>query len=193
LNKADFRKHVSRIIDINDSEWEYFRSLFGSRKVKRKEFLLRAGEVCIHEYFVISGCLRTYNIDTNGFEHVLMFSVENWWAGDMHSFLSGEPAFFNVDALEDTEVLQINNPDLERLYKKIPKFERYFRILIQNSFVNHQKRVIQNMSLSAEERYLIFVSKYPKLEQRIAQKQIASYLGITPEFLSHIRRKIAKK
>lgn len=191
--KADLRKHVSRIIDISESEWEYFRSLFSSKKLKKKQFLLRSGEVCSYEYYVTSGCLRTYNIDSNGFEHILMFSVEDWWAGDMHSFLTGEPAFFNIDALEDTEVLQIDLPGLERLYRKIPKFERYFRIIIQNSFISHQKRVVQNMSLTAEEKYRSFIAKYPKLEQRVAQKQIASYLGITPEFLSHIRKKLVKK
>jgi len=122
-----------------------------------------------------------------------MFAVEDWWTGDLYSFLTQTPATFNIDALEDTEVLQISKPNLEKLYESVPKFERFFRFQFQNAFVAQQQRIMQSLSFTAEERYLHFINKYPQLEQRIPQKQVAAYLGITPEFLSMLRRKLAKK
>jgi len=122
-----------------------------------------------------------------------MFAVEEWWTGDLYSFLTQTPGNFIIDALEDTELLQISKDDLEKLYECVPKFECFFRLILQNAFVAQQQRINQNLSFTAEERYLHFIKKYPQLEQRLSQKQVAAYLGITPEFLSMIRRKLARK
>ena len=122
-----------------------------------------------------------------------MFGVEDWWVGDLYSFLTQTPSAYFIDALEDAEVLQISKANLDRLYEQVPKFERFFRLIIQNAFIAQQKRINQNLSFSAEQRYLDFIKTYPSLEQRIPQKQIAAYLGITPVFLSMLRRKLTQK
>ncbi len=186
-------KNISRHIDLDKTEVDFFISLLQPRAIKRKQFLLREGEVCKYETFVTKGCLRTYHTDSNGFDHIVMFAVEDWWTGDFYSFLTQTPATFNIDALVDTEVLQVDKAKLEKLYACVPKFERFFRIMFQNAFVAQQQRIMQNLSFTAEQRYLQFKKKYPLLEQRIPQKQIAAFLGITPEFLSMLRRKMAKR
>lgn len=181
--------HVAKHITLNKEEIDYFLSLLQTKNIKRKDFLLQANETCKTENFITKGCLRTYTIDNNGTEHILMFGVENWWVGDLYSFLTQLPATLFIDALEDTEVLQITKENLEKLYEKVPKFERFFRVIIQNAFIAQQQRINQNLSFTAEERYQFFIQKYPLLEQRISQKQIAAYLGITPVFLSMLRKK----
>lgn len=182
--------NVKRFIELDDDELNFFTSLLSVKKYKRKEMLLRNGEVSKYELFIIDGCVKNYTIDHNGFEHISMFAIEDWWTGDMASFETGTPTIFNIEALEDTEVLQISKSDLELLLDKIPKFEKFFRILYQRSLTTYIERNNQNISFTAEDRYLTFIKKYPKLEQRISQKNIASYLGITPEFLSVLRKKL---
>jgi len=181
------RSHIARHVNLTEEEFNYFTSLFRHHKLRRKQYLLQAGDVCRYESFVLKGCLRTYTVDEKGQEHVLQFAIEDWWAGDLHSFLTGAASVYNIEALEETEVLQISNESLEKLYKEVPKFERFFRIIMQNAYITLQKRVLNSMSDTAEERYLEFIKKYPHLEQRLPQHQVASYLGITPEFLSRIR------
>lgn len=186
-------RNISRHIHLDEKEAGYFISLLTEKTIKRKDFLLKEGEICSHENFINSGCLRTYSIDNKGVEHIVMFAIEGWWTSDMYSFLTQTPAAFNIDALEDTEVLQISKTSLEKLYLNVPKFERFFRILLQNAFIAHQQRINQSLAFTAEERYLHFINKFPHLEQRLPQKQVASYLGITPEFLSMLRKKMAGK
>lgn len=186
-------KNISQHIQLDNREIDYFFSLLQQKNIKRKEFLLRPNEICKYESFVIKGCLRSYTIDDAGIDHILMFAVEGWWTGDLYSFLTQTSANFIIDALEDTELLQISKCDLDKLYENVPKFERFFRIILQNAFIAQQQRINQNLSCTAEERYIQFIKKYPQLEQRLPQKQVASYLGITPEFLSMIRRKLANK
>ena len=186
-------KNVSKHILLEENEEEYFVSLLTTKELKKNEFLLRQGERCYTENFINKGCLRTYSIDDDGFEHNIMFGIEDWWAGDLFSFLTEARSNYYIDALEDTEILQITKADLEKLYERVPKFERYFRILLQNAYIAQQQRINQNISKSAEERYIDFMDQYPKLEQRFSQKQISSYLGITPVFLSMLRRKMSKK
>lgn len=186
-------QHISRYIQLDQTERDFFISLLQTKKLKRKEFLLKAGDTCRTENFITKGCLRTYTIDKEGFEHIVMFGTEDWWVGDLFSFLTQSPATYFIDALEDTEILQISKANLEKLYEKVPKFERFFRLILQNAFIGHQNRINQNLSFTAEQRYIDFQKKYPQLEQRISQKQVAAYLGITPVFLSMIRRKLAKK
>jgi CRP-like cAMP-binding protein len=186
-------QNVSRHIRLDEHEREFFVSLLRQKVIKRKSFLLRAGEACKAETFIVSGCLRTYTVDEDLAEHILMFGMEGWWVGDLYSFLTQTPATYHIDALEDTKVLQISKDNLDKLYEQVPKFERFFRILLQNAFIAHQRRINQNLSFTAEQKYLDFVKCYPQLEQRIPQKQISAYLGITPVFLSMLRRKLAKR
>lgn len=184
-------KNISKYITLTEKETQIFTSLLKYKAIKRKEFLLREDEVCRYETFVTKGCLRTYYVDQNGMEHVLGFSIEDWWAEDLYSFLTNKPARLCIDALEDTEVLQIEKTNLEKLYEEVPKFERFFRLSFQNAYIAQQERITFNLSSTAEERYHSFKNKYPYCGQRFPQKQIASYLGITPEFLSTLRKKSA--
>jgi len=185
------RSHIAKYIQLSDEEFDHFISLSRHRKLRKKQYLVQAGEVCRYESFINSGCLRAYTVDDKGQEHIIQFAIEDWWISDMHSFLTETPATYNIDALEDTELLQLDKASLEKLYAAAPKFERFFRIMIQQAFIALQQRITVSMSDTAEKRYLHFINKYPKLEQRLTQLQVAAYLGITPEFLSRIRKNIA--
>jgi CRP-like cAMP-binding protein len=193
MNTSLILQHVSRYIQLDKNQAELFISLLQQKIIPRKGFLLRQGDICKTENFIIRGCLRTYSIDEDGVEHIIMFGVEGWWVGDLYSFLTQTPASYFIDALEETEIWQISKPHLDELYDKVPKFERFFRILFQNAFISQQNRINQNLAFTAEQRYLEFLQKYPKLELRLPQRQIAAYLGITPVFLSMLRKKFASK
>jgi len=186
--------NLRRHIEPTGEEMEIFFSLALSRTVKRKELLLKEGDVARYQLFVLSGCLRTYTIDSAGKEHVLMFAPEDWWcSGDLFSYFSGQKSVNNLEALEATSVLQISKDNLDILYQRAPKFERFFRILFQNAFVFHQNRINANLSQPAEGRYDLFARSYPGLESRIPQKYIASYIGVTPEFFSQMKANMARK
>jgi len=180
-------KNFDMHIVLDAAETEHIKQKLQHKTVKKNTVLLNAGETCRNIYFVNKGCLRIFNIDEQGEEHNVLFYPENWWAVDITSFSEQAPAFYTLSALEDTELFYLSYSVLEQLYIDVPKLERFFRILVQNGFNLHQQRITSNLSKSAEERYALFRHQYPKLEQRIAQKQIASYLGITPVFLSMIR------
>lgn len=186
-------KYLSRYIQLSAPETEQFKTFLRHRKVRKRQYLLQAGEPCTHENFVINGCLRAYTIDGDGSEHIAQFAIENWWISDLYAFLSGTPATLYIDAIEDSEVFSIEKSDLERLYLAIPPFDRLFRILLQNAFVAHQRRILSKNSQTAEEQYLDFITRYPTMEQRIPQHQIASYLGLTPETISRIRKLQARR
>jgi CRP-like cAMP-binding protein len=181
---------VRRVI-LNKEELEILKSLFSYKKFRKNQYLLQEGNIAGHEIFIIKGLTRTYEVDEKGQEHVLFFGPEDWWVGDLYSFLSGTPSRYNVDCLEDTEVLQISNQNLNILYEKVPKMNLYFRILFQNAFMTITQRVSASLSKSALERYQEFKLKYPHIEQRLPNHQIASFLGITPQSLSRIRRQYA--
>ena len=155
--------------------------------------LLETGETCRNLYFVDRGCLRVFNRDKEGLEHNVLFCPENWWATDITSFSGQVPAYYSIAALETTELFYFSYQSLEQLYIDMPKLERFFRILAQNGFSLYQRRVNSIISRSAEERYFQFQQLYPKLEQRIAQKHIASYLGITGPTLSNLLKEQWKK
>ena len=185
-------KNISRFITLTPEEEQHFTSILKLKKLKKKQYLLQEGDVVRYDYFVNKGCLKTYTIDEKGQEHVVQFSIEDWWTGDMYSFLTQKPARYTIDAIEDTELLCLERNALEELYIKIPKFERFFRHLLQNAFISLQERIIANLSQPADERYCTFINKYPLMEKRLPLKQIASYLGITPESLSRIRSNYIK-
>jgi CRP-like cAMP-binding protein len=186
-------QNIGRHIQLDQNEIEFFVSLVQPKKLKRKEFLLKQGDICKTENFIVKGCLRAYTIDENGLEHIVMFGIEDWWIGDLYSFLTQRPATYFIDAIEDTEILQISKSNLDKLYERVPKFERFFRLILQNAFIAQQQRINQNLTLTAEQRYLGFIEKYPQLEQRLSQKLVSSYLGMTPVFLSMLRRKLSQK
>jgi len=179
--------NVCKLIQLTEAEQELFTSFLHPKKLRKKEMLLREGEVCKHSAFVLSGCLRGYNIDKNGTEHVLSFAPADWWMADMYSLISQKPGILNIEALEDTEMLLLSKIDQETLYTQLPKFERFFRILAEKSLVANQQRLVDRLSLTGEERYKIFCNRYPTLINHLPQKQIAAYIGVTPEFLSRAR------
>jgi CRP-like cAMP-binding protein len=184
-------KNISRHIQLTKKETAQFTAVLKIKNLRKRQYLLQAGDVCRFENFVSKGLLRAYTIDDKGAEHILMLAAEDWWISDLFSFLSNTPSGMHIDALEDSEIISIEKPDLEKLYIEIPKLERLMRILFQKAFVAQQQRILTSISQSAEERYTSFVKKYPSLEQRIPQTQIASYLGITPETLSRVRKQLA--
>jgi len=183
---------ISRHISLTNEEIELFTSLLKSKSLANGEFLLREGEICKNESFVTKGCLKTYYQDEAGLEHIIDFSIEEWWADDLYSLLTQTPSKSNIKAIEDTEILQISKTDLELLYQKVPRFERFFRILFQNAYITQREQINQALSASAEERYLLFIKKKPYAETRFSQKDIASYLGVTPQFFSSLKKKLGR-
>jgi CRP-like cAMP-binding protein len=154
---------------------------------------LREGEVCKFEGFVTKGIFRVYHIDQNGGEQILYFAMENWWITDIDSFTNESPSQLFIEALEESEVLFISKKDKEFAYSNIPKIEKLFRVMTQKTHVSLQRRMIDNLSKTADQRYIDFIEKYPALYQRLSNLQIAAYLGVSHEFLSKIRNKIANK
>jgi len=187
------RQNVAHHISISDNEMREFCSLFHKKTVKKKTFLLREGEVCEFEGFVVKGLFRVYHIDQNGFEQILYFAIENWWITDIDSFTNGRPSQLFIEALEDSEVLLITKRDKELAYAKLPLIEKLFRVMTQKTHVALQRRMIDNLSKAAYQRYLDFIEKYPNHYKRLTNLQIAAYLGISHEFVSKIRRKIASR
>lgn len=184
---------IGRHITLNEEEITFFSSLLIPQAIKQHEAVEKIGEPTRAFIYVNSGCLMTYYTDREDVDHVIQFATAGWWTGDLHSFTKQIPSIYTTKALADSEVLLLPKNSMDQLLEKYPRFERYFRIIFQNSLVTHQHRIIQGFSSTAEERYLSFREKYPSLEQYVPLKYIASYLGITPEFLSKIRRKLVGK
>lgn len=184
--------YFERLIPLSKEEKDFIRSKFHPHLFIKKQFVLQHGQVCEYFDFVVRGCLRLYVVDKDGVYHILQFATENYWILDLTSFHKYTPAKLNIDALEDTMVLRINHADLIDLYVKAPKFDRIFRVLLENHFMLQQQRMAQLFSSTAQERYQLFLETYPHLMTRLSQVQIAAYLGITPEFLSRIRGRLAK-
>lgn len=182
-------KHIS----LSDSDKKLINTCLRERKVKKGQFLVHEGAVSRCTNFVTEGSVRTYFIDLNGQEHIVQFAIEGWWISDLNSFIMQMPATFNVQAIEDSTVIEVSYESLEMLYEKIPLMERYFRVITQRAFVAFQQRVVQNISMTAEDRYLAFQEKYPKIEMRIPQRLVASYLGISAEFLSKIKKRLKEE
>ncbi|MEH6306404.1 Crp/Fnr family transcriptional regulator [Olivibacter sp. CPCC 100613] len=182
--------NLNKWVHLTADEQHYFTSLLKSITIKRKDWVLKSGEICKYSYFVTQGCLRGYTIDANGFEHVLSFAPKNWWIADMYSLLSQKPGTVYIQALETTEILALSKDAQEKLYQEIPAFERFFRIITENSLVAFQQRLLDNLSLPAEERYQNFCKRYAGLTDKLPAKQVASYIGVTPEFLSKMKHKL---
>ncbi|OEJ99391.1 hypothetical protein A8C32_04520 [Flavivirga aquatica] len=179
--------YISKYIVLSKKDEAVLMSKLIYRKYLKGQYIAQQGDVCKYECFVISGCTKMFFADEEGQEHIVMFSIEDWWTADMGSFITQTPADYNVQCIENTELVLFSYDVIEELYTEIPQLERFFRKIIEKAFVASQKRIVRSFSLSAKDRYLYFRNQYPKIEQRIPQYMIASYLGITKEFLSKIK------
>ena len=177
-------------MSLTEPETDIVRESFKEHKLKKKEVLLFAGDISSHMRFIAEGCLRAYYMDHEAREHIVQFGIEGWWVNDLYSYLTQTPAKQFVQALEPSTVLQIHRDTLKELYKRVPAIERFYRFKFEKAYVTLQDRTINAMSKTAEERYLEFRSKYRDIEQRVPQYMVASYLGITPEFLSALRKNL---
>ena len=192
MNVELLLSNISKHISLTSEETDFFISLLNSRSLKPGEFLLREGEVCRYQSFIDKGCLKSYYMDENADEHIVDFVIEEWWADDLYSFFTGTPAKSNIKAIEKTELMQISKNNLELLFQKVPKFERFFRILFQNAYIAQKNQINQILSARAEERYILFLKHKPYADKRFSQKDIASYIGVTPQFLSGLKKKMRK-
>ena len=188
MNTKIIIQNISKHISLTTEEETCFVSLLGEKKINKKQYILREGDVCKHLSFINQGCCRTFNIDKTGYEHILNFASKDYWLGDIYSFITQKPGVLFIQAMEDTELLQLKKQDLLFLYDKIPKFERLFRILAENAYVERQNRLMEGLSLTAQERYEVFNKKYAHIKHLLPQKQIALYLNVTPEFFSRMKK-----
>ena len=179
--------HLNKYIPLDKEEIEELEERAKVRKVRRRQYILAAGEICKHYNFVVEGCFKMYKVDEAAKEHNIMFAVENQWITDIGSFHAEQPSQLYIEAIEPAEIIQIAKPDLLYFYGNHLKFNRTFRVIAEDQFVELQNRLLQTISTTAEERYTKFVQDYPHLINRLSSTQIASYIGITPEFLSRIR------
>jgi CRP-like cAMP-binding protein len=185
--------HILDRVRLTDEEFALATTFFVPKKVRKRQFLLQAGDVCRYAAFVSKGCLRCYSVDDKGEEHIVQFAIEGWWISDMKSFLTNQPAIYNIDALEDSEVLLIDRANQDKLCNVVPQCEHYFKLLMETSNSAVSIRVSDLIGTSAESRYLTFLHNYPEIVQRVPQNQIASYLGIAPQSLSRIRKELSEK
>ena len=192
ISYQTFINYISTYVDLEPNEESLLMSKLSHRRYLKDQYLVQQGEICTSVNFILKGSTKTFYLDKEGHEHIIMFSIERWWAADLGSFISRTPADYYVQFLEDTELIQISDHLLEELYCEVPKMERFFRKIVERAFVAAQKRIVRNFSLTAKERYQLFKKDYPEIEQRIPQYMIASYLGITKEFLSKVKSQIAR-
>lgn len=188
-----FAKYLRDQIELSDDELEMIREVTVVRKLRKNQYLLQEGDVWRYNAFITKGCLRTYSVDDRSNEHIINFAVENFWIGDRESLLNGTPSKFNIDAIEDCEVLLISKDNFVLLTKNIPQFQDLVNLIIERSFVASQNRINSNVSHKAEEKYKTFMEKQAHIALRVPQHMVASYLGITPETLSRIRKQSLKK
>ena len=182
-------RNIQKHISLNDAEKKHLAASWAVINITKQQCLLNQGHICKKIYFVESGSLRAFNLSTEGKESTIMFAIKDWWITDMNSFVNQKPALLSIESLEPCKIIALDFYLLEELYQKIPKLERFFRILFQNAYIREQLRALHAISLTTEERYRRFVKKYPAIFEKVTQKQIASYLGVTPEFLSSVKKK----
>ena len=180
-------EYFKNYLPLNDEEINLLTERVTQRQIKRRQMILQEGFVCTHYTFVEKGCFKMYGIDEKGTEHNLRFAVENDWIADLGSFYSEKPSKLFIEAIEPSTILQIEKQDLLYLFTNVPKFDRNFRVIVEEKFIELQNRLLQSFSSNAHQRYLSFLEQYQELALRLPNTQIASYLGITPEFLSKIR------
>ena len=177
-------------VSLTQEEVELCQQFFLEKKLKRRQYLLHQDNVCKYTTFVVSGLLRAYTIDDEGEEHIIQFASEGWWLTNLYSYKTGKPSVINIDALENSVVLLLSRSDEEALLTKVPKLEHYFRLLLENGLIAVEQRLIYSLGRPAEEKYLNFIQTYPDLVKRIPLHMVASFLGVTPETLSRVRKQI---
>jgi CRP-like cAMP-binding protein len=186
-------KHLESFLPLSQQEKKMVEQHAIRQKVKRRQFILKESAVCRHYSFVVNGCFRMFGTDDKGYEHNIQFAAENDWVADIGSFHSGKQSKLFIQAIEPAEIIQIEQEDLYFLYLNIVKLDRIFKVIIENKFTELQNRVLQNFSSTAQQRYISFLEQYPLLANRLPGIHIASYIGITPEFLSKIRKELSIK
>lgn len=190
IKAASLLKYIRKHISLTNEEEAFLLSKLNYRRYLKGQYIVQQGDVCMQTNFLISGCTKTFFLDEKGQEHIVLFAIEDWWTSDIGSYITQSASDFNVQCIEDTEVIQFQYHYEEELYKEIPKLERLFRKMLEKALVSSQKRIVGNFSLSAKEQYLQFKKQYPTIEQRVPQYMVASYLGITKEFLSKIKSQL---
>ncbi len=186
----EIEKHISKYVTLTLEESERFSSILIHKKLRKRQYLIQEGDAVQYEYYVIKGCLKAFEVDHLGNEHIVQFAIEDWWISDFKAFFKEDKASLNIDCIEDSELIGIKKSDLEQLYLDVPKFDRLFRIKLTNAFVSLQDRILSSLEKTSSERYLEFLKTYPNIEQRVPNYLIANYLGIKPESLSRLRRQI---
>ncbi len=188
-----FFQKFNETIPLTQEEQDFIKNYLTPKKLRKKQYLLQEGDVCKFIAFVEKGALRSYTVDEKGAEHIIQFALEGWTISDLYSFLTAEPATYNIDALEDAELVLTNKPAHEELLKKLPKYETYIRLQLTGAYLAMQRRLTSIISLSLEERYAYLTELYPDIVQRVPQHMIASFMGLTPETLSRVRRRMTRK
>jgi CRP-like cAMP-binding protein len=190
MNRNPLLEYINKFVNLTVEEETVLLSKIIHRNYLKDQYIAQQGDICKTVNLIISGCTKSFYMDLDGQEHIVMFSIENWWTSDLGSFITQTPADFNVQCIENTNLIQFTYDNLEELYREIPKLERLFRKIVERAFAASQKRIIRNFSLTAKERYQIFKNNNPKIDQRVPQYMIASYLGVTKEFLSKVKSQI---
>lgn len=185
--------HMEDKVKLTDDEKQHISTFFTFRKVRKRQYILQENDICRNLSFVRKGLLKSYRLDEKGIEHITLFGWEGWWISDFNSFVNQAPAVLNIDAIEETELLNLSRENYEQMTLEVPVMDRYFRILYQNSLVTKDQRLISSNSDTAEEKYKSLILFNPDIIQRIPQNLIASYLGLAPETLSRIRKKLTLK
>lgn len=188
-----FFRTLSEKFHFSEADLEVLKNELKPKKIRKKQYLLQEGDVCKFMAFVEKGALRSYTVDEKGSEHIIQFALEGWTISDLYSFLTGEPATYNIDAVEDSELVLISKAAHDKLLETLPKYESYMRLQLTGAYIAMQKRLTSIISLPLEERYAGFTATYPQIVQRFPQHMIASYMGLTPETLSRVRRKMNRK
>ncbi|WP_407557793.1 Crp/Fnr family transcriptional regulator [Winogradskyella sp. 4-2091] len=186
--------YINKIFDelnFTDEEIKIVKSVFRKVKIKKGDILLKAGDLVNYQYYVVDGCMRTFHVDKEGKEYTIQFGISDWWISDYTAFFSGGKAILNIEAIQDSTLYRISREDKEYMYSKMPKVDHFFRVKLEKAFTAFQKRILINLSKPAKERYINFIETYPKIEKSIKNYHIASYLGITTESLSRIRKELS--
>ena len=187
------RQHVNKVIDLTENEMTEFLSLFTEEKVSKKHFLIQPGDVVNSEFYVLKGCLKAYYLDSHGEKHIIQFAIEDWWISDFIAMYNHEPALLTVECITDSTVIEFNAQKLTQIYLQFPEFEPFQRKTLERHVVSLHKRILNQLQLTALERYNVFLEQYPNIEQHVPNYHIASYLGITQQSLSRVRAEKAKK
>ena len=186
---SDFVKHIRRHVELDEHEVQTLYKYVKPLSLKKKEYLLKEGQVCRALYFVEKGCLRMFFISSKTTEQITQFALDGWWISDYFSFMDNKPSDYFIQTIEKSEILSIDASSFDDLLKEIPQMERYFRIIMQRALAASQLRIKYMFEMTKEEFYLHFSTSFPEFVQRVPQYMIASYLGLTPEYVSELRKK----